>query len=1226
MKNYAFFALLFSSFFFLSDLVAQCDPIPDNPMELEQLARTPRPLKEMIGANAGFEIEHFDAPDATVNLGEVSAGLSFIRFFYQHDKDYYNNRAENPADRQRLPVNLDFSTIPTREELIDAKYFWNNYIRVEAIKNGGLKVHAAVEISTRRFPDKWWRVNEIDNNDTPNYNNVRNKGEDWANAFLRVYDPKNASGSGFEFSSPMIDILELGNEPWGDPGIQGYINYTQGMIDAFKEYYGDNPNNFRIKLASAAFQDHEPESPIFDIVGEMVSPASRTYLTEGIGVHNYNKVDYCEGSINNVTVHPEADGGGFGIYKNMSEWVKNNMPVDNQKLNATEFGWASDDEPSRVFDCNDIDNDGICEEPGEVDYSTVVAINYPGCDWNYATNSCGALDKQGIGRTAQAAYIVRSTLMLHRWGANQAAIYQLRDDWRDGTFYSYGLIDKFSPRTLEEYEMDLNGETPNIGGKKESWHALNRTVSILGSRHFLNYYGEEPDEGLYCYVYGNGTSSSSGRPTHMVLWWATGIGEEYKNNENDEGNISDVEALATEFSLADLEMPEGLEPNIEGRAIYLDGREETRQIPVSEIYNEGNVKVSPIPIVVPLSPKIDFCINFYTGEVAKECKESELCADAGGDLDGDGICQIKDCDDKDPNVPTDPGTPCNDGDPATVNDIIQNDGCTCEGTPKGGNETTIECNGAEISYGNGTISVTILSGESTTIAIYDVDNGWNDIVNEWGNAVSVSNLPAGTYRIRIGRVLCEAIRLEESSSCEGSLDGGQIGFGNDCLSSHSLSSCPNNGPNILNCSSPFGTIGVTIQYLWLKSTTTFTAPDIPFINLPSNSEWEIIPNANSPSYNPGNISQTTYYIRAVKFSDCDEYTALSNVIGIFCGGGGSNILLSCPNNITVTAAPSSNGAIVTWNEPTANTSCNGGGLNITQISGLSSGSIFPIGTTTIGYQATDNCGSISNCSFNVIVQENSDNGEAPDNYCSSSGSTPWQQWIERVSFGSIDNESEKDLYGDFTHLSTEVQMGQDYIITLKPGFSWQEFALHWRVWIDFNRDGDFEDANEKVLESTSNTTIQSNIIIPNNASLGATRMRVSMRKEDYTEPCDLNFGNGEVEDYTIRMNNNFDDSSDEVGERSNNSLPETVPASSIQLYPNPTTGLLHLNLGPLKGKKTTIQIVSQLGKIVKQFQIGEQDNFPIVLNLQDLNSGFYFLQIQSNTALPIVKRLVISKK
>ncbi|MEM9823572.1 MAG: HYR domain-containing protein, partial [Bacteroidota bacterium] len=61
------------------------------------------------------------------------------------------------------------------------------------------------------------------------------------------------------------------------------------------------------------------------------------------------------------------------------------------------------------------------------------------------------------------------------------------------------------------------------------------------------------------------------------------------------------------------------------------------------------------------------------------------------DADGDGIPVTEDCDDTDPNLPTDPGIACDDDNLNTINDVIAADGCTCEGTPasvNGGELTT----------------------------------------------------------------------------------------------------------------------------------------------------------------------------------------------------------------------------------------------------------------------------------------------------------------------------------------------------------------------------------------------------------------------------------------------------------------------------------------------------------------------------------------------------------
>ena len=141
-------------------------------------------------------------------------------------------------------------------------------------------------------------------------------------------------------------------------------------------------------------------------------------------------------------------------------------------------------------------------------------------------------------------------------------------------------------------------------------------------------------------------------------------------------------------------------------------------------------------------------------------------------------------------------------------------------------------------------------------------------------------------------------------------------------------------------------------------------------------------------------------------------------------------------------------------------------------------------------------------------------GTPPTGYCSSQGNEPWVEYIANVKFAGIDNGSFKELYGNFTNLSASVQKGGSYPIVLTPGYSWLSYNEHWTVWIDFNQDSDFADAGEMVLQQNSNNPITANIVIPNGAKTGTTRMRVSMQRGAFAGPCET-FTQGEVEDYSV---------------------------------------------------------------------------------------------------------------
>ncbi|WP_353778365.1 choice-of-anchor J domain-containing protein [Winogradskyella sp. 3972H.M.0a.05] len=148
-------------------------------------------------------------------------------------------------------------------------------------------------------------------------------------------------------------------------------------------------------------------------------------------------------------------------------------------------------------------------------------------------------------------------------------------------------------------------------------------------------------------------------------------------------------------------------------------------------------------------------------------------------------------------------------------------------------------------------------------------------------------------------------------------------------------------------------------------------------------------------------------------------------------------------------------------------------------------------------------------------------------YCSVTGDTTFETSITLVNFGSINNATGQGSgYDDFTAQSTSMTRGasEDLTVNLNTDGAFETFCF---VWIDWNRDGDFDDANEAYnLGSTfdddgpsSNSPLT--ITVPNDADLGDTRMRVHSEYfapgfEQVAGPCEGS-GDGEIEDYTITI-------------------------------------------------------------------------------------------------------------
>ncbi|MFS4449701.1 HYR domain-containing protein [Maribacter sp. 2307UL18-2] len=78
-------------------------------------------------------------------------------------------------------------------------------------------------------------------------------------------------------------------------------------------------------------------------------------------------------------------------------------------------------------------------------------------------------------------------------------------------------------------------------------------------------------------------------------------------------------------------------------------------------------------------------------------------------------------------------------------------------------------------------------------------------------------------------------------------------------------------------------------------------------------------------------------------------------------------VVNIPADITVGNDTDNCGAIVTWVAPTSSDNCSDS--TITQTSGNSNGTFFPIGATTITYTATDASGNSTNTSFTINVED-----------------------------------------------------------------------------------------------------------------------------------------------------------------------------------------------------------------------------------------------------------------
>lgn len=185
--------------------------------------------------------------------------------------------------------------------------------------------------------------------------------------------------------------------------------------------------------------------------------------------------------------------------------------------------------------------------------------------------------------------------------------------------------------------------------------------------------------------------------------------------------------------------------------------------------------------------------------------------------------------------------------------------------------------------------------------------------------------------------------------------------------------------------------------------------------------------------------------------------------------------------------------------------------------------------------------------YSVHIAENT-----PGDYCEPLAVNSSFDYIQNVVIGNILNNStignNYSLYPDIV----SIMPGQEYNVSMTP--SSLKTRNFWRIWIDFNGDGDFDDSDETVVVvNNKKRSISSSFVIPAYAT-GTTRMRIAMKVGKVPTPCGGNF-DGEVEDYLLsfepaasQQKSIFTDNQDiEISQ-------------GFKIYPNPVNQILNIQL------------------------------------------------------------------
>ncbi|MCB0795721.1 MAG: S8 family serine peptidase [Flavobacteriales bacterium] len=235
-------------------------------------------------------------------------------------------------------------------------------------------------------------------------------------------------------------------------------------------------------------------------------------------------------------------------------------------------------------------------------------------------------------------------------------------------------------------------------------------------------------------------------------------------------------------------------------------------------------------------------------------------------------------------------------------------------------------------------------------------------------------------------------------------------------------------------------------------------------------------------------------------------------------------------------------------------------------------------------------------------------------YCPSVSEESTGEWIGNVSFNTLDNTTGNDGgYGDYTGLSTDLEIGQTYTLSLTPdypGFQWDEIFT---VWMDLDHNGDFDGPGELMYTSPATTnSVTTTVTIPTSATPGSTRMRVIMMyDETAASGCEDGYDYGETEDYCVNL-----------VDLGTGIAPASANGPFVSMFPDPADRDVFFNISGTTGQgPIQIRILDNAGHEVvrKSTTTGRA-----TLTTAWLANGLYFYRVEQDGRELKSGKLVIS--
>ncbi|MCC6461213.1 MAG: HYR domain-containing protein [Saprospiraceae bacterium] len=325
----------------------------------------------------------------------------------------------------------------------------------------------------------------------------------------------------------------------------------------------------------------------------------------------------------------------------------------------------------------------------------------------------------------------------------------------------------------------------------------------------------------------------------------------------------------------------------------------------------------------------------------------------------------------------------------------------------------------------------------------------------------------------------------------------------------------------------------------------------------------------------------------------------------------SQINLQCPANLTVSLPASQSTVAVNYDLPSATTTCPDPALAFKRLQGPASGGFFPLGLTTVCYEAANQCGLRDTCCFSVGVE-----ASAAETACDVKNPPGCLRYellgIRLDSIGQrryrlrVTNTCASPLQYAVVQLPNGVQAvspkegalyaapgGNTYAVR-NPNAS-PFYSIRFKT-----ASGSLNNGKSDIFE----------YVLPQQSTPDYIHIAGKLADGAYSE-AHLNTFNCPVQPYSASRN-----------AAPEQPLPAEVP---LALRPNPSDGQLFVDLQRWEGMPVSVQVLSAQGQLVVDLRLPSAGTWLELQLAEQLSNGLYFLSVQQQSGERVTTRFVLAR-